>query len=268
MTLEIRRAELHDIAWLRSLYYRELGDVVPHEPQVLRGELDLSVLLQDDRPIGHGIVDGASPGGATIVEFYVLPYDRRFALSYFDQFLHATGAAFIAARTDDPILTVLLFDRAEAIASVAILFRDHQTTHYAAPGTHLRPITHHDRAQLARELCQPEAWPYAFADTDALERWIERGVGWLLEQDHAMLAVGSINDDRNLPFVDLGMRVIEPYRQQGYGAYIIQELKRQAYRRGAIPVARCDVTNHLSRRTLQTAGFLPIACLVQGRVRR
>ena len=268
MSLEIRPADLHEIAWTRSRYHRELGDAVPHEPQVLRGELNLSILILDGRAIGHGIVDGASADGATIVEFYVLPCDRRLVSSYFDQFLDATGAVFIAARTDDPILTVLLFDRAEAISSGAILFRDHETTQYVAPGTHLRPITRQDRAQLAPELCQPESWPHAFASMDALERWIERGVGWILEQEHTVLAVGSISDDRNVPFADLGMRVIEPYRQQGYGVYIIQELKREAYRRGAIPVARCDVTNHLSRKTLQKAGFLPVACRVQGHVKR
>jgi hypothetical protein len=44
----------------------------------------------------------------------------------------------------------------------------------------------------------------------------------------------------------------------------VQELKRLAYQLGAIPCARCNPTNIASRRTLQKAGFVPYAHILDG----
>jgi predicted GNAT family acetyltransferase len=62
------------------------------------------------------------------------------------------------------------------------------------------------------------------------------------------------------------MGVSEPYRQRGYGSYMVQELKRVAYEIGKKPAARCNVSNIASRRTMQKAGLLPCARLLVGEV--
>jgi ribosomal protein S18 acetylase RimI-like enzyme len=62
------------------------------------------------------------------------------------------------------------------------------------------------------------------------------------------------------------MEVAEPYRRQGYGSYLVQELKRVAYERGSVPAARCNVRNTASRGTLQKAGFVACARILSGRV--
>jgi len=46
----------------------------------------------------------------------------------------------------------------------------------------------------------------------------------------------------------------------------VQELKRQAYELGSIPAARCNRDNRLSRKTLQKAGFIPYAHILNGAI--
>lgn len=62
------------------------------------------------------------------------------------------------------------------------------------------------------------------------------------------------------------MEVVESARWQGFGSYIVQELKRTCYEVGRKPAARCDPNNLGSRRTLEKAGFLPWARLLVGEV--
>ena len=54
--------------------------------------------------------------------------------------------------------------------------------------------------------------------------------------------------------------------QQGFGSYLVQELKRVCYEAGKKPAARCNADNVASRRTLQKAGFLPCGRLLVGDV--
>jgi hypothetical protein len=53
------------------------------------------------------------------------------------------------------------------------------------------------------------------------------------------------------------MEVGEAFLRQGWGALMVQELKRATYGLGQIPCARCNPANLASRRTLQRAGFAP-----------
>jgi hypothetical protein len=48
----------------------------------------------------------------------------------------------------------------------------------------------------------------------------------------------------------------------------VQELKRLTYELGSIPAARCGVDNHVSRKTLQKAGFVPYAHILNGSIVR
>ena len=75
---------------------------------------------------------------------------------------------------------------------------------------------------------------------------------------------GGILFHYNRPYGDIYMEVTEPFRQRGLGGFLVQELKRLAYQLGAIPCARCNPTNIASRRTLQKAGFVPYAHILDG----
>jgi len=81
-----------------------------------------------------------------------------------------------------------------------------------------------------------------------------------------MAAKGGILFHYNRPYGDIYMDVAEAFRGRGLGAYLVQELKRECYALGAVPCARCNPTNVASRRTLQRAGFVPFAHILNGAV--
>ena len=62
------------------------------------------------------------------------------------------------------------------------------------------------------------------------------------------------------------MEVAEPARRQGFGSYLVQEVKRVCYEAGKRPAARCDPANVGSRRTLEKAGLLVCGRLLVGEV--
>ena len=82
--------------------------------------------------------------------------------------------------------------------------------------------------------------------------------------DGAVAAKGGILFHYNPPYGDIYMEVMEKFRKHGLGSYLVQELKRECYKLGAIPCARCDPTNVVSRKTLQRAGFVPFAHILNG----
>src|SRR4029450_6274661 len=89
---------------------------------------------------------------------------------------------------------------------------------------------------------------------------------WLLEMEGNTGAKGGILFHYNRPYGDIYMEVSEPFRRRGLGSYLVQELKRRCYELGAIPCARCNPQNIASRRTLQRAGFVPFAHILNASI--
>lgn len=71
----------------------------------------------------------------------------------------------------------------------------------------------------------------------------------------------------NPPYADVHMEVEEAWRQRGIGAWFVQEVRRAALAAGKVPAARCDVTNLLSRRTLERGGLVCCGEIVEGSLR-
>jgi RimJ/RimL family protein N-acetyltransferase len=91
---------------------------------------------------------------------------------------------------------------------------------------------------------------------------------WGLEHDGAIVATGGLLFHYNPPYGDIHMEVAPAHRGQGFGAYVVQELKRVAYAMGAVPAARCQARNVASRRALERAGMHACARIVRGRIVR
>jgi GNAT superfamily N-acetyltransferase len=62
------------------------------------------------------------------------------------------------------------------------------------------------------------------------------------------------------------METAETKRRQGYGSYLVQELKGVCREAGRQPAARCDPDNWISRMTLEKAGLLPCGRRIAGAV--
>jgi GNAT superfamily N-acetyltransferase len=210
----------------------------------------LSYLLEADGAVagfGSVAIGGPWTGKPTIFEFYLSPEYRHRAFDLFEAFLAAGNPEFFEVQSNDALVTVLSLTYGHGIATEAIVFRDEQTTSLAANGTVLRCVTPEDEIRACLERRQG-------------------GGEWLLALDGAEVGKGGILFHYNRPYGDIYMDVNEPYRRRGFGSYLVQELKRICYTLGAIPGARCNPTNVASRKTLQRAGFVPFAHILNGTI--
>src|SRR5262249_42041230 len=149
-------------------------------------------------------------------EFYILPKHRTRAFDLFEAFLAASNARFFEVQSNDVLLAVMLFTYGYEISSESMVFHDKISTNLLPNGASLRRVTSEEEIRASIE-----------------ER---RGGGeWVLEKDGEVAGKGGILFHYNRPYGDIYMDVAEPFRQHGFGSYLVQELKRECYRLGAIP---------------------------------
>jgi GNAT superfamily N-acetyltransferase len=208
------------------------------------------LLVVDDIDAGFGSVAIGGPwtGTPTIFEFYVLPAYRGCAFQLFEGFLQACGARSMEIQSNDTLLAVMLHTYARDIRSEQIVFQDGVTTALESKGAALEAMTAEEDARRAIAARQG-------------------GAEWRLLLGNDTVATGGILFHYNPPYADIYMDVAEPFRRHGFGAYLVQELKRVAYMLGSIPGARCSPDNIASRLTLQKAGFVPYAHMLNGSIR-
>jgi hypothetical protein len=233
---------------LRVRYRDEMACQITKDSIHRRPGWTLTYLLENDGAVaGFGSVAIAGPwtDKPTIFEFYVLPEHRLAAFHLFEVLLAASGSRLMEIQSNDTLLAVMLHTYAREIVSESIVFRDGFTTNLSAGGATLQPLTTDEVTKAAIEQRQG-------------------GPEWLLHVEGTTAGKAGILFHYNRPYGDIYMEVAEPFRQRGLGTYLVQELKRLAYQLGAIPCARCNPTNIASRRTLQKAGFVPYAHILDG----
>ena len=240
----------HEVLPLREQYRQEMNCQIVHDSIHRRAGWTMTYLLRVGgvaAGFGSTAVGGPWTGKPTIFEFYVLPEHRGRAFNLFEALLAASDARFMTIQSNNLLLSVMLHTYAREISAAAIVFHDRLTTTLPALGAVLH-------------CTMPE---------QDIRRCIDHrdgGPEWKLDLDGATAATGGILFHYNRPYGDIYMDVAEPYRGRGLGSYLVQELKRLAYELGSIPAARCNPTNIASRKTLQKAGFVPCANILNGTI--
>ena len=235
---------------LRVHHRREMNCQIVHDSIHRRpGWTNAYALEVGDETVGFASVAVGGPwsGKPTIFEFYVLPAHRLRAFALFDALLDTSGARLMEVQSNDALLAAMLHTYARDVASEAIVFCDGCTTMLPGHGATLDQVTSDEETRAA-----------------IVER--QGGPEWRLLLDGQEVARGGILFHYNEPYGDVHLNVAEPFRGRGYGAYLVQELKRLAYRLGSIPAARCGIDNVRSRRALQKAGFVPFAHMLAGAI--
>lgn len=241
--VEIKQASNEEVMPLRTRYRQQMNCQIVHDSIHRRPGWTTGYLLcVGGAPAGFGTqaMGGPWTDKPTLIEFFVLPEYSAHAFDLFEALLLTASSQFLEWQSNDSMFSVMCHTYGKEIASESILFRDARTTELGGMGAVLRQDT----------------------SEEELKKHIQARQGggeWLLELDGEVVGKGGILFHYNLPFGDVYMEVSEPCRRRGLGSYLVQELKRQAYDRGAIPCARCNTTNTASRRTLQKAGFVPYA---------
>ncbi|MFO0913617.1 MAG: GNAT family N-acetyltransferase [Pirellulales bacterium] len=248
--IDVTRALNEQLVGLRTRYRDEAHTQIVHDSLHNRPGWTEGYLLQiDGHPAGLASIAIAGPwqDRPTIYEYYLLPEFRQHAFAVFEQFQRVSGGRFFEVQTSDELLAVMLHTYGHQIATEKIVFRDLLTTHHTVPGAKL--VWETDRPLIEQAMHE------------------RRGGGeWKLTLHAQPVGKGGLLFHYNPPYGDIWMEIEEPYRRQGLGSYLVQEIKQIAYQLGAIPAARCNFDNIASRRTLQRAGFVPYASILLGEV--
>ena len=233
----------------RDMYVQEMNCQVIHDSIHDRPGWTREFLLSiDGAPVGYGSLAVAGPWKErpTLYEVYVVPDARGRLFDLFEALLAASGAAAIETQSNDELLTVLIHAYARDVVTESILFHDRLTTRLLPPdGAVFRAATPADAAQL------PE----------------DDRADYVMDAGGTVAASGGLLWHYNRPYGDLYMQVAESFRRRGFGAYLVQEIKRACYEHGSRPGARCNPNNIASRKTLQKAGFVPCGHILTGTVK-
>jgi GNAT superfamily N-acetyltransferase len=250
MALAVTPTSLEEIKPWRDLYRKEMNCQIIHDS--IHGRAGWSAeysLTSGGVCIGYGSVAIAGPwkDKPTLYEFYVVPHWRNRLFDLFSALLSMTGGRRIETQSNDPLLTAMLHTFAQDVVSESILFHDKLTTCFAAPpGAAFRRAKEADQLEISAQQLRSHG---------------------VVEVNGAVAAKGGILFHYNRPFGDIYMEVAEPFRKQGLGSYLVQELKRVCYEQGSVPAARCNPQNIASRETLQKAGFVPCGHILTGSVK-
>jgi hypothetical protein len=143
---------------------------------------------------------------------------------------------------------VMLHTYARDIWSEKIVFHDAITTALPANGAIIQRLT--SDPETCNAIAQRQG-----------------GAEYQLLLDGAVVATGGLMFHYNMPYTDIYMETGESFRRRGFGSYLVQQLKQSAYELGSIPCARCNPANVASRKTLQKAGLVPFAHILNGSIR-
>jgi GNAT superfamily N-acetyltransferase len=181
-----------------------------------------------------------------VFEFYVIPPFRKLASLVFVELLAASGAGYVECQSNDLLLSSMLFEFSRNIGAETVLFEDQAATEHAIPGAMVRPRRDDDR--IFKHKAEPAG-------------------DYVLELGGEILATGGFLLHYNVPFADLYMEVRPDSWGQGFGSFILQEVKKACYLAGRVPAARCQIGNKASRATLIKAGMRVCGFMLMGHVK-
>ena len=244
MQLQIIKTTSADIKDFRKLFLHESNFQFVFDKCHYYGWADAYIFMANGTNIGYGAVWGTDKreDRDTIFEFYVLPPYRKHNSYIFHQFITASGSKLIECQSNDKPLTGMLYEFGKNIYAEAILFEEHVETTIHIPGV-----------QFGKKHGQGDN-PAHFE-------------GYYLMQNGELVANGGFLINYNFPYADIYMDVKENCRQRGLGSLIVQELKKEIYRMGRVPAARCGINNNASKATLIKAGLQPCGFRLKGEIK-
>lgn len=249
MAIVVRAAELHELESLREKYRKEMDCQIIHDSIHEREgwTREFALHADDGALIGYGSVAVAGPWSNTpaLYEFFLEPEHRMHTFEAFTSLMQCCGAVIIETQSNDHLLTVMLHVFAGNLRTESILFEDGVQTSWSPQGASFRAAVPSDSSVL-RNLD------------------LDESAGWVAILNDQIAGAGGVLYHYNRPYGDVYMKIAEPFRGLGLGAYLVQELKAVCRAGGSVPAARCNVANLPSRKTLQKAGFLPCGALVVG----
>ena len=225
--MDVIKTTLSTIAPLRALFLQEINIQFVLDKAHRYGWADSYVFVADGAAVGYGCVWGREKRDA-IFEFYLKEGYRHLSAEFFVTLCRASHASYIEVQTNDKFLYPLFKVYAEDVKTEAILFADGRQTDLGLANTSIV-----FRAQQNPDDCQ-----------------------FVLLHNGEEIGEGGFMLNYNLPYADAYYAVNEQQRGRGFGSFFVQELKKEIYKIGRVPAARCNAANVASKATLLKAGMI------------
>jgi GNAT superfamily N-acetyltransferase len=222
--IKVIKSQLKEVELFRVLFLHERNFQFKYDKCHKYGWADTYSFFIDEIKVGYGAVWGKDKreDRDAIFEFYIIEPYRKFANAIFSKFHDTSGAAFIDCQSNDLLLNAKLFEHAQNINAEAILFKDNfQTQFFIADAILQKKIEGAD------------------SRADNLE--------YILTQNGETVASGGLMLNYNMPYADIYYEVNANHRRKGFGSLFLQELKKEAYKIGRVPAARCNINNWISK---------------------
>ncbi len=247
MKIEAIKTTLAEIEPLRVMFLQEHNFQIRYNACHERGWSDSWLLVAEGERVGYGSVKGKEDLGSrdAVFEFFLLPEHRKTASLAFTKLLAASGATHIECQSNELMLTSLLFEFSRSIRSEVVLFEDHLATERTMPDAIFR-------TRVAAE--------------QVFTHHLEPVGDYVLQKDGKVVATGGFMTHYNPPFADLYFEVEENYWGKGFASFLLQEIKKECFRSGKIPAARCSIHNLASRGALTNAGLRVCGFMLEGAV--
>lgn len=243
----IEKGSYKEIKSVREFFLKENNFQIRYHCCHERNWSDTYIYKIDGNIIGYASIKGKEKleQRDTIFEFYILPDYRNHISIFIDDLIKIAKPIYIESQTNEKLLTNLLYQKTKSIISDVILFEDDKATNLFVEGANFRKRKQNENV-------------FGLSESD---------IGtYVIEKSNRVIATGDFLLHYNHPFADLFMEVEESYRRQGYGQYILQEIKKECYANGRVPAARCNKNNIASKKTLLKAGFKISGYMIIGEI--
>lgn len=239
--MEVKRTTSSSITHFRTQFLEENNIQFVYDKCHRYGWADVYLFSVDDVNVGYGSVWGREKRTErdTIFEFYLIPDHRHLAEEFFIRFVSTAKTPFIECQSNDRFLYPMFEKFASNVFTEAILFAEHHTTNLIVRDTHLE----------FKDSPHPDDHAY------------------VLNNKREEVGTGGFMLNYNFPYADIYYDIHESHRRGGLGSYFVQELKKEIYRIGRVPAARCNVTNTASKATLLKAGMVVCGFRINGDIR-
>ena len=227
--MEVIRSPHSAIAHLRKEFLRENNIQFILDKCYRYGWADTYAFSLNGSEVGYGAVWGKEKreDRDAIFEFYVTRDNRHLAEQFFNAFRLASKAPYIECQSNDRFLYPMFEKYTNNVKTEAILFADHHQTDFQIENTYL----------LIRQQPNPDDCQY------------------VLMNSGEEIGEGGFMLNYNIPYADIYYGINEQHRRKGFGSFFVQELKKEIYKRGHVPAARCNASNMVSKATLLKAGM-------------
>ena len=211
MPIKILPSNLPELGLLRDLFLQENCFQFICNKCHVYGWADHYLIVEGEQKIGYGAVWGQEKreDRDAIFEFFLIKPFRKFANDIFPKLIAASGTTYVESQSNDSLLTAMLYEHCKDINAEAILFEDFYQTNFLMEGT-----------MIEKKL----------PDSNNVNDY-----PFLLKHNEALIGTGGLMLNYNLPYADIYYEIDVAYRNKGYGTFMVQELKKEAYKMGRGP---------------------------------